>query len=116
MNFVAIDVETANANRHSVCSLAMAVSVDHGGPHPYTNSFWVNPEEAFDARNTRLHGIGGRKLCEGLPRCAIYGRRSAKRLPGRMSAVTRHSTCSACGNMRNAIAWTCPRMWPGGTR
>jgi DNA polymerase-3 subunit epsilon len=53
--FLAIDVETANASRHSICQIG-AVGFQEGV------ALWrwqtlVNPEEPFDAINEKIHGI-----------------------------------------------------------
>ncbi|MDF2947443.1 MAG: polymerase subunit epsilon [Bacillales bacterium] len=54
-DFVAIDVETANTNRHSICSIAL-VFVENG---KIVDSYYtlINPEENFDRRNIGIHGI-----------------------------------------------------------
>ena len=53
--FVAVDVETANSNNHSICQIGLAMVSDTGEIH--TSSFLVNPEERFDDFNVQLHGI-----------------------------------------------------------
>lgn len=54
--FVALDVETANSNRSSICQLGLAM-VDHAGIIE-TASFLIDPEVEFAAFNVQLHGIG----------------------------------------------------------
>ncbi len=54
--FVALDVETANNNRGSICQLGLAM-VDHSGVIK-TASFMIDPEVHFAAFNVQLHGIG----------------------------------------------------------
>ncbi len=56
MNFVAIDFETANASRSSVCSLA-AVTVEGGRIVRSAYSLIRPPVMRFDARNIEVHGI-----------------------------------------------------------
>jgi len=53
--FVAIDVETANADRSSICQIG-AVRVENG---IVTDTFatLVDPETCFDPWNTQIHGI-----------------------------------------------------------
>ncbi|WP_206912068.1 DNA polymerase III subunit epsilon [Enterococcus sp. DIV0840] len=53
--FIALDVETANDNRHSICSIGL-VKFENG---LITNEFYslINPEEKFDSFNTNIHGI-----------------------------------------------------------
>jgi DNA polymerase-3 subunit epsilon len=54
-NFIAFDFETANKNRHSICSVGM-VFVRDG---QITDSLYqiINPEEDFDPFNIMIHGI-----------------------------------------------------------
>ncbi|MBV1886826.1 MAG: exonuclease [Parvibaculaceae bacterium] len=54
--FVALDVETANANCASICQLGLAM-VDHDGTIE-TASFMIDPEVRFVPFNIQLHGIG----------------------------------------------------------
>lgn len=56
MNFVAIDFETANASRSSVCSLA-AVTVENGNIIRSAYSLIRPPVMKFDYRNIEVHGI-----------------------------------------------------------
>ena len=55
MKFVAIDVETANAKRASICSIGAAVFEDG-----QLSSEWyslVDPKDHFNAINISIHGI-----------------------------------------------------------
>jgi DNA polymerase-3 subunit epsilon len=56
MNFVAIDFETANSSRSSVCSLA-AVTVENGKIIRSAYSLIRPPVMLFDQRNIQVHGI-----------------------------------------------------------
>ena len=56
MNFVAIDFETANSSRSSVCSLA-AVTVENGQIVRSNYSLIRPPVMRFDYRNVQVHGI-----------------------------------------------------------
>jgi len=56
MNFVAIDFETANSSRSSVCSLA-AVTVENGKITRSAYSLIRPPVMMFDKRNIEVHGI-----------------------------------------------------------
>ncbi len=56
MNYVAIDFETANRSRSSVCSMA-AVTVEEGRIVRSAYSLIRPPELRFDYWNTRIHGI-----------------------------------------------------------
>ena len=55
MNFVAIDVETANADLGSICQVGIAVFHD-GFLHQQWSSL-INPEDEFDLVNVSIHGI-----------------------------------------------------------
>jgi DNA polymerase-3 subunit epsilon len=54
-NFIAFDVETANRNRHSICSIGM-IFVENG---KIKDSLYqlINPEEPFDRMNISIHHI-----------------------------------------------------------
>lgn len=55
MNFIAIDVETANADMASICAVGIcrfAGGVPAGDMH-----FLVDPEDEFDRLNVAIHGI-----------------------------------------------------------
>ncbi|MCE5039127.1 3'-5' exonuclease [Staphylococcus auricularis] len=53
--FVALDFETANGKRTSICSVGMVKVVDH----QITESFYtlVNPNDYFSQKNIEVHGI-----------------------------------------------------------
>lgn len=56
MNFIAIDFETANSNRTSICS--MGVAIVENGKLIGTEHFLVKPTPNFyDGYNTQIHGI-----------------------------------------------------------
>lgn len=54
--FVAVDVETANADRSSICQLGIGMVTNEG--HIHTLSFLIDPETEFEDFNVNLHGIG----------------------------------------------------------
>ncbi|MGE8203216.1 3'-5' exonuclease [Heyndrickxia sp. NPDC080065] len=54
-NFIAIDFETANRNRHSICAVGM-VFVEKNKIVDTVYSL-IDPEEPFDGMNTYIHGI-----------------------------------------------------------
>ncbi|MCU1404049.1 MAG: hypothetical protein JWQ43_352 [Glaciihabitans sp.] len=56
LNFVAIDFETANFDRASVCAVGLTKVVD--GRVSSTESWFVCPPTGLDFTNTYLHGIG----------------------------------------------------------
>ena len=55
MNFVAMDFETANHEKHSAVSMALAVVRQN----EVVDEFYslIQPETYFSARNTAIHGI-----------------------------------------------------------
>lgn len=55
MNFVAMDFETANAQRHSACSIALVVVQDSQIVGRYYSL--IQPEVPFHPRNIDVHGI-----------------------------------------------------------
>lgn len=55
MNFLAIDVETANADYSSICQIGIAEF--RNGEVTDTWSTLINPEAYFDPFNTSIHGI-----------------------------------------------------------
>ncbi len=56
MNFVAIDFETANSNRSSICALGVAMV--HNGELLDTAQFLIKPvPNYYDSFNSQLHGI-----------------------------------------------------------
>ena len=56
IRFIAVDVETANRGRHSICQIGLAYVEDNGDMR--TESYLIDPEERFSAFNVQLHGIG----------------------------------------------------------
>ena len=72
MTFNAIDVETANRNRSSICQIGM-VEIEKGQMGRCL-SILVNPEEPFEYINTSIHGIDENRVrgAETLP--GIYPR------------------------------------------
>lgn len=55
MKFIAIDVETANANLSSICQIGLAFF--ENGELVDTWESLINPEEEFDPINVSIHGI-----------------------------------------------------------
>jgi len=55
MDFVVIDVETANADLSSICQVGIAFSRDGGLADAWVSL--VNPEDDFDPINVSIHGI-----------------------------------------------------------
>ncbi len=55
MDFIALDIETANSDLASICSVGL-VHFRNGEPFK-TFSFLVDPEDSFDFMNISIHGI-----------------------------------------------------------
>lgn len=55
MNFIALDVETANADMSSICQIGLAKYVD--GKLDDVWDTLINPEDYFDEINVSIHGI-----------------------------------------------------------
>ncbi|NLP50248.1 exonuclease domain-containing protein [Bacillus sp. RO1] len=70
MDFVAFDFETANRNRHSICSVGM-VFIENG---VIVDSLYelINPEEEFDSFNTLIHGITESDVADALTFPVFY--------------------------------------------
>lgn len=59
MNFIAIDFETANSNRSSICSVGIAIV--ENGKLTGSEHIYVRPmPDYYDGYNTALHGISDR--------------------------------------------------------
>jgi len=65
MNFVAIDVETANADLSTICQIGVA-SFERGALQSEWSSL-VDPEDYFESRNVAIHGIEP-PMVEGAPK------------------------------------------------
>mgnify|MGYP002630023909 FL=1 len=55
MRFIALDVETANADLASICQIGIAIFADDGSVEKWESL--VDPEDEFDAVNIGIHGI-----------------------------------------------------------
>jgi DNA polymerase III subunit epsilon len=64
MDFVAIDVETANASRDSICEIGMARYVAGVVVEEWTTL--INPKQSFIQRNIKIHGITAERVA-GMP-------------------------------------------------
>lgn len=58
--YIAIDVETANSSRGSVCQVGLVAFVNAGIAWEWSS--YVNPECDFDSGNVRVHGIGSQTV------------------------------------------------------
>ena len=71
LTFNAIDVETANADRGSICQIGITHVVD--GEITEVWSTLVNPEDSFDRMNVRLHRISARTVVDSPTIPALSG-------------------------------------------
>lgn len=72
MNFVAVDVETANSDRSSICQIGLAI-VQSGKIAEVWTEF-VDPEDFFDPKNIKIHGIDETTV-QGSPKFKdVYGK------------------------------------------
>ncbi len=76
LDFVAIDVETANADLSSICQVGVASFWD-GKLHGQWKSL-VNPEDEFDGINVSIHGIDERKVRFSPTWSAVYANVSVR--------------------------------------
>jgi DNA polymerase-3 subunit epsilon len=65
MDFVALDVETANADMASICQIGIARFRDGTLADEWRT--YVAPQDHFDAINVSIHGIDA-SIVEGAPR------------------------------------------------
>lgn len=83
MDFIAIDVETANASRRSICQVGL-VQFERGKAVKEFGTY-VDPLDEFNARNIRIHGIDEETVA-GAPTFAEIAGRLCKLLKGRVVA------------------------------
>ncbi len=121
MNFVVIDVETANPDFASICQVGIAVF--RNGTLSDTWESLVDPEDYFDAINIAVHGID-EEAVEGAPKWRAVHEQLAPWLQGQIVAshtpFDRAALSRACE--KNYIApYTCTwldtarvvrRAWP----
>ena len=79
LDFVAIDVETANADMASICQIGIAGFAN--GQVSYEWKTYVDPEDFFDSINTSIHGITAATVA-GAPVFSAVARRVKAALEG----------------------------------
>lgn len=99
MDFVAIDVETANANLSSICQVGI-VSFRDGGLAETWQSL-VNPEDDFDPINISIHGIDEYRVRNAPTWAGVY--------PDVVSRITDRIVVSHTAFDRAAILRACQR-------
>ena len=72
LTFTAIDVETANRTKASICQIGIALV--HAGKITRTASILINPEEPFEPINIHLHGINENTVENAATIPSIYPR------------------------------------------
>ncbi len=100
MNFVALDVETANADFSSICQIGMVEFIDGKIESEWTSL--VDPQDDFDPINIAIHGIE-KKQVSGAPNFAAVYEILRPKLSGRIIAI--HSSFD-----RSAINKACARF------
>jgi len=87
MQFVAIDVETANADMGSICQIGLARFVDGQLAEEWCTL--VDPEDYFDEVNISIHGIEAR-MVRGQPKLPQIADRLRSTLEGTVSVCHTH--------------------------
>lgn len=87
MNFVAIDVETANPNMGSICQIGIARFA--GGQLVDEWVSLVDPEEYFDDVNTSIHGID-QSIVRGKPTLPALAQKLHEYLDGTITVCHTH--------------------------
>lgn len=108
-DFIALDVETANAWRASICQVGVVGF--RGGAEVFTREWLIDPRDHFDDFNVRLHGIGPETV-RGAPTFAEHHPSLAAVLHGEV--VVAHSpfdrgalgdACDDCGLTPFGVEW-----------
>lgn len=94
MQFVAIDVETANADMGSICQVGLARFVDGRVAEEWCTL--VDPEDYFDEVNISIHGIE-RRMVRGQPKLPQIADRLRATLEGSVSVCHTHFDRIALG-------------------
>jgi DNA polymerase III subunit epsilon len=87
MNFIAIDVETANPNMASICQIGLAKFVDGHVAEEW--STLVDPEDYFDDVNVSIHGIEP-SMVRGQPKLPHIADRLRRTLENTVSVCHTH--------------------------
>lgn len=120
MNFVAVDVETANSDRSSICQIGLAVVLS--GEITEVRTQLVDPEDFFDPRNIKIHGIDGTTV-RGSPRFEDVYEEIAGHFRGvvvshmAFDRIAISQACESCGNRLRYGHWldsaqVARRAWP----
>ena len=118
LHFVAVDVETANHNRGSICQIAIVEF--RSGVIVSEWSSLVDPDEAFYPSNIEIHGIKPEDVA-GHPTIRELAEEIHGRLTGRLvvshTLFDQQSLSIACPEIARGLRWldTCDaarRAWP----
>jgi DNA polymerase-3 subunit epsilon len=105
-SFVAVDVETANYNRGSICQIAIVEFID--GEIVSEWSALVDPDEAFNSGNIEIHGITPEDVV-GSPTIGELAGEIRKRLIGRLvvshTMFDQEALSIALPEVANGLEW-----------
>jgi DNA polymerase-3 subunit epsilon len=87
LNFVALDVETANADMSSICQIGLVYFKD--GSFQKEWKTYIDPEDFFDERNISIHGID-ESTVEGAPTFPDVASLIYNHLDGRIAVCHTH--------------------------
>ena len=87
MNFVALDVETANADISSICQIGIAKFEDNKLIHEWCSL--IDPEDYFDPMNIYIHGITETDV-EGAPKINEVAKKIYGYLDGALTVCHTH--------------------------
>ncbi|MCQ4323156.1 exonuclease domain-containing protein [Stutzerimonas stutzeri] len=107
LSFVAIDVETANANMASICQIGI-VEYQNGSLVSEWKSY-VDPEDYFDGMNVSIHGIT-EKTVVGAPTFSAIAETLRSMLDGKVTVCHTHFDRVAIGQAfrkNNAVELSC---------
>lgn len=87
MNFVALDVETANADMSSICQIGIACYNEGSLSEEW--KYYIDPEDYFDAINVSIHGID-ESTVKGSPKLSDIASQIHKYLDNQVSVCHTH--------------------------
>lgn len=109
MDFVAIDVETANADMASICQIGVARCTHGAISHEWKS--YVDPQDYFDHVNISIHGID-ESMVEGAPTFSEVCDTLNSHLQGRVVVCHTHfdrvaiqQACRHHGTSEPAVTW-----------
>lgn len=103
--FVAIDVETANSRRASICQIGLVVYENRKVVDEWTSL--VDPEDDFHFMNTAIHGIG-RKAVESAPTLPKVIAEVRKRVAG--ACLASYGDFDRSAFSQAAVRYNLPRL------